>query len=61
VQLTGTPRRARKLFGLPPGQAAQRDFPMDEQTRVEFWDMAAGTFIAVSVVTSLAYLVVSAI
>jgi len=34
---------------------------MDEQTKVEFWDLAAGTFIAVSVMGSLAYLVVSAI
>jgi hypothetical protein len=34
---------------------------MDKQTKVEIWDLAAGTFIAVSVVSSLAYMIVSAI
>jgi hypothetical protein len=34
---------------------------MDEQTRFEIWDLAAGTFIAVTVVSSLAYAIVSAI
>jgi hypothetical protein len=34
---------------------------MDEQTKSELWDLTAGTFIAVSVVSSLAYMIVSAI
>jgi hypothetical protein len=34
---------------------------MDQQTRTEIWDLAAGTFIAVNVVSSLAYMIVSAI
>jgi hypothetical protein len=34
---------------------------MDQQTRAEIWDLAAGTFIAVSVVSSLAFVIVSAI
>jgi hypothetical protein len=34
---------------------------MDEQTKSEIWDLTAGTFIAVSVVSSLAYLIASAI
>jgi hypothetical protein len=34
---------------------------MDEQTKTEIWDLAASTFIAVSVVSSVAFIVVSAI
>jgi hypothetical protein len=34
---------------------------MDEQTKAEIWELATGTFIAVSVVASLAYMIVSAI
>ena len=47
----------------PPKAAAgaSRLFPMDEQTKSELWDLTAGTFIAVSVVSSLAYMIVSAI
>jgi hypothetical protein len=30
---------------------------MEEQTKVEMWDLAAGAFIAVSVVTSLVYMI----
>ena len=29
---------------------------MDEQTKMEIWDLAAGTFIAVSVVSGMAYI-----
>jgi len=35
--------------------------PMDEQTKTEIWDVAAGTFIAVSVFSSMAYFIASAI
>ncbi len=34
---------------------------MDKQTKMEIWDLAAGTFIAVSVVSSIAFIVASAI
>jgi hypothetical protein len=34
---------------------------MDEQTKTEIWDLAAGTFIAVSVFSSMAYFIASAI
>jgi len=34
---------------------------MDEQTKTEIWELAASTFIAVTVVSSLAYVIVSAI
>jgi hypothetical protein len=33
---------------------------MDEQTKTEIWDLAAGTFIAVSVV-GMAYIIATAI
>ena len=35
--------------------------PMDEITKTEIWDLAAGTFIAVSVVSGVAYIIASAI
>jgi hypothetical protein len=34
---------------------------MDEQTKTEIWDLAAGTFIAVSVFSSMAFIIVRAI
>jgi hypothetical protein len=34
---------------------------MDDNTRAEMWDLAAGTFIAVSIVSSMAFFVASAI
>lgn len=34
---------------------------MDEQTKSELWDLAVGTFIGVSVVTSIVYLAAAAI
>jgi hypothetical protein len=34
---------------------------MDDHTKSEIWDLAAGTFIAVSVFSSIAYVVISAI
>jgi hypothetical protein len=34
---------------------------MDEQTKMEIWDLAAGTFIAVSVVSSMAFIIASAV
>jgi hypothetical protein len=34
---------------------------LDEQTKFEIWDLAAGAFIAVSVMSSLSYLIVSAV
>ena len=34
---------------------------MDEHTKMELWDLAAGTFIAVSVVSGMAFIIVSAI
>jgi hypothetical protein len=34
---------------------------MDEHTRMEIWDMAAGTFIAVSVLSGMAFIIASAI
>ena len=51
------PRRADGLGRV----GEQGIFGMDEQTKTEIWDLAAGTFIAVSVVSSLAYMIVSAI
>jgi hypothetical protein len=35
--------------------------PMDEYTKTEVWDLAAGTFIAVSVFSGMAFIIVSAI
>jgi hypothetical protein len=34
---------------------------MDEHSKGEIWDLAAGTFIAVSVVTGMAFIIASAI
>jgi hypothetical protein len=34
---------------------------MDDNTKHAIWDLAAGTFIAVSVVSSMAYIVASAV
>jgi hypothetical protein len=34
---------------------------MDDHTKSEIWDLAAGTFIAVSVFSSIAYVVISEI
>ena len=34
---------------------------MDDNTKLQIWDLAAGTFIAVSVVSSMAFMVASAI
>jgi hypothetical protein len=34
---------------------------MDEQTKSEIWDLAAGTFIAVSVFSSMAFIIANAI
>jgi hypothetical protein len=33
---------------------------MDEYTKTEIWDQAAGTFIAVSVVSGMAFIIASA-
>jgi hypothetical protein len=35
--------------------------PMDEITKTEIWDLAAGTFIVVSMVSGVAYIIASAI
>jgi hypothetical protein len=35
--------------------------PMDKQTKTEIWDLVAGTFIAVSIVSGMAFIVASAI
>ena len=35
--------------------------PMDEQTKTEIWDLAAGTFIAVSVVSGMVFIIANAI
>jgi hypothetical protein len=35
--------------------------PMDEQMKTEIWDLAAGTFIAVSVVSGMAYIIATAV
>ena len=40
----------------PMGEA-----PMDEITKTEIWDLAAGTFIVVSMVSGLAFIIASAI
>jgi hypothetical protein len=32
------------------------ELPMDEQTKSQIWDLAAGTFIAVSVFSSMAFI-----
>jgi len=34
---------------------------MQEPTKIELWDLTAGTFIAVTVVSSLAHMIVAAI
>ena len=34
---------------------------MDKQTKMEIWDLAAGTFIAVSVLSGMAYIIANAI
>jgi hypothetical protein len=34
---------------------------MDEQTKTEIWDLAAGTSIAVSVVSGMAFIIANAI
>jgi hypothetical protein len=34
---------------------------MDKQTKMEIWDLAAGTFIAVSIVSGMAYIIAGAI
>jgi hypothetical protein len=34
---------------------------MDKITKTEIWDLAAGTFIAVSVVSGVAYIITSAL
>jgi hypothetical protein len=47
-------------FSVPAWKA--REGPqLDEQTKFEIWDLAAGAFIAVSVMSSLSYLIVSAV
>ena len=35
--------------------------PMDEITKTEIWDLAAGTFIVVSMISGLAFIIASAI
>ena len=35
--------------------------PMDEITKTEIWDLAAGTFIVISMVSGLAFIIASAI
>ena len=35
--------------------------PMDKITKTEIWDLAAGTFIVVSVVSGMAFIIASAI
>jgi hypothetical protein len=40
---------------------ANGETPMDEQTKTEIWDLAAGTFIAVSVVSGMAFIIANAI
>ena len=40
----------------PMGEA-----PMDEITKTEIWDLAAGTFIVVSMISGLAFIIASAI
>jgi hypothetical protein len=40
----------------PMGEA-----PMDKITKTEIWDLAAGTFIVVSVVSGMAFIIASAI
>ena len=35
--------------------------PMDKNTKTEIWDLAAGTFIAISVVSGAAFIICSAI
>ena len=47
--------------GLVFTAGANRRAPMDEYTKAEIWDLAAGTFIAVSVVSGVAYIIASAI
>ena len=46
-------------FNHPWG--ASRREPMDERIRSQIWDLAAGTFIAVSVFSGMAFIIVSAV
>jgi hypothetical protein len=55
----GTIRGGDGLYLAAGGQ--REEIPMDEYTKTEIWDLAAGTFIAVSVVSSMAFIIASAI
>ena len=44
------------IHGGRPGRK-----PMDKYVKSEIWDLVAGTFIAVSVFTGMAFIIVSAI
>ena len=46
--------------GNHPWGASGRE-PMDEHVRSQIWDLAAGTFIAVSVVSGMAFIIASAV
>jgi len=43
-----------------PWGASGRE-PLDENTKTEIWDLAVGTFIAVSIVSGMAFIIASAI
>lgn len=49
-------RRFRFAGWRPTGET-----PMDKQTETEIWDLVAGTFIAVSVDSGMAFIVASAL
>jgi len=42
------------------GGASGRE-PLDENTKTEIWGLAVGTFIAVSIVSGMAFIIASAI
>jgi hypothetical protein len=58
---TGNRVDVRELVSCRLGGPTGGNPAMDQRTRTEIWDLAAGTFIAVSVVSSLAYMIVSVI
>ena len=47
-------------LNLPAGQMGGPP-AMDDGTKSEIWDLAAGTFIAVSVVSGMTYIIAAAI
>jgi hypothetical protein len=65
ITVRGYQRAASGTFqaggGLDLWRWPKGGLPMDENTKSEIWDLAAGTFIAVSVVSSMAFIIANAL